>query len=159
MWCVGSVVAAPGLSCFEACGIPVSQAGTELTSPALQGRFLTTGPPGKSSLPTFFFFYANIKWSFILDDVVRYLGSDNKEKHPSSPIFEIIYFSFVSFFIIILKLYFKLEDCSLFNQVVSMLLSCRHSFYILDVNPLSDIICKYFSHSETCLFTLLTIVL
>ena len=55
MWCMGSAVAAQGLSCFEACGIPVSQAGIELTSHALQGRFLTTGPPGKASLPTFFF--------------------------------------------------------------------------------------------------------
>ena len=36
------------LSCSEACEIPVSQAEIELTSPALQGRFLTTGAPGKS---------------------------------------------------------------------------------------------------------------
>ena len=36
-------VAAPRLSCSVACGIL-----TEPTSPALQGRFLTTEPPGKS---------------------------------------------------------------------------------------------------------------
>jgi len=36
------------LSCFEACGILVPQAGLEPESPALQGGFLTTGPPGKS---------------------------------------------------------------------------------------------------------------
>ena len=30
-----------------ACGILVSQPGNKPTSPALQGRFLTTGPPGK----------------------------------------------------------------------------------------------------------------
>ena len=37
-----------GLSCFEACGILVPQPGIEPVSPALPGRFLTTGPPGKS---------------------------------------------------------------------------------------------------------------
>ena len=36
-----------GLSC-PTCGILVPQPGTELTSLALEGRFLTTGPPGKS---------------------------------------------------------------------------------------------------------------
>ena len=41
-----SVVAV--LSCSAACGILVSRPGMEPTSPALQGRFLTTGPPGKS---------------------------------------------------------------------------------------------------------------
>ena len=33
-----------------ACGILVSQPGFELASPALEGRFLTTGPPGKSPI-------------------------------------------------------------------------------------------------------------
>ena len=47
-WCMGSVVAACGISCPADCGISVSLPGTEPTSPALQGRFLTTGPPGKS---------------------------------------------------------------------------------------------------------------
>ena len=36
------------LSCFKACGILVPQPGIEPVSPALPGRFLTTGPPGKS---------------------------------------------------------------------------------------------------------------
>ena len=36
-------VAAPRLSCSVACGILI-----EPTSPALQSKFLTTGPPGKS---------------------------------------------------------------------------------------------------------------
>ena len=44
---VGSVVAAYGLSCPAACGILVTQSGIEPTPPALEGRFLTTGPPGK----------------------------------------------------------------------------------------------------------------
>ena len=48
--CVGLVVVACGLSCPEACGILVPQAGIEPMSPALEGGFLTTGPPGKSLL-------------------------------------------------------------------------------------------------------------
>ena len=45
--CVGSVVAAQ-LSCPVACGILVPQPGIEPASPALEGGFLTTRPPGKS---------------------------------------------------------------------------------------------------------------
>ena len=41
----GSVVRAHGLSCSAACGILVPRPGIKPTSPALQGRFLTTGPP------------------------------------------------------------------------------------------------------------------
>ena len=36
-----------GLSCSVACGILVPGPGIEPTSPALEGGFLTTGPPGK----------------------------------------------------------------------------------------------------------------
>ena len=32
----------------KACGILIPQPGTEPVSPALEGGFLTTGPPGKS---------------------------------------------------------------------------------------------------------------
>ena len=47
--CVCQVlVVARGLSCPVACGILVPQPGIEPTSPAVEGRFLTTGPPGKS---------------------------------------------------------------------------------------------------------------
>ena len=46
--CVGSVVVACGFSCPTACGILVPQPGIEPKSPALEGEFLTTGPPGKS---------------------------------------------------------------------------------------------------------------
>ena len=45
---MGSVVAACRISCPAACGILVSQPETEPASPTLQGRFLTTGPSGKS---------------------------------------------------------------------------------------------------------------
>ena len=44
------IVAAGWFCCFAACGILVSQLGIEPTSSALQGRFLTTAPPGKLSL-------------------------------------------------------------------------------------------------------------
>ena len=55
LWSTGSraqalVVAARGLSCCEAYGIFPDQGGMEAVSPALQGGFLTTGPPGKSLL-------------------------------------------------------------------------------------------------------------
>ena len=43
-----------GLRCPSALGILVPQPGLELTSPALQGRFLTTGPPGRSLGGTFY---------------------------------------------------------------------------------------------------------
>ena len=47
--CAGfSLVVAHGLSCPVACGILVPQPGIDPTSPALEGGFLTTGPPGKS---------------------------------------------------------------------------------------------------------------
>ena len=42
------LAATPGLSCLTACGILVPQLGIELSSPALHGRFLTTGLPEKS---------------------------------------------------------------------------------------------------------------
>ena len=44
----GSVVAVCRLSCLVACGILVPRPGIEPESPALEGGFLTTGPPGKS---------------------------------------------------------------------------------------------------------------
>ena len=45
--CADLYFAAPGLSCLAACGILVPQAGIRPESSALEGRFLTTGPPGK----------------------------------------------------------------------------------------------------------------
>ena len=47
---VGSVVSACKLSCPMACGILIPPLEIELASPALEGGFLTTGPPGKSLL-------------------------------------------------------------------------------------------------------------
>ena len=44
----GSVIAARRLSFPETCGILVPCRGIEPVIPAFQGRFLSTGPPGKS---------------------------------------------------------------------------------------------------------------
>ena len=49
LWGTGSVVVEHRLSCPEACGILVPRPGIEPVSPALAGKFLTTGPPGKFS--------------------------------------------------------------------------------------------------------------
>ena len=46
--CVGSVVVVHRLSRLTACRILVPQPGIEPTSPALEGGFFTSGPPGKS---------------------------------------------------------------------------------------------------------------
>ena len=46
--CTGSVVEVLELGCPAACGILVPWPRIEPSSPALEGRFLTTGPPGKS---------------------------------------------------------------------------------------------------------------
>ena len=43
-----SVLKVLGLSCSLACGILVSWPGIKPASPTLEGRFFTTGPPGKS---------------------------------------------------------------------------------------------------------------
>ena len=56
--CGGSVVAVGRLRCSAARGVFVSQPGIKPTSPALQGGFLTTGPPEK---PLYFYF---CRWSF-----------------------------------------------------------------------------------------------
>ena len=48
-----SVVVTCGLICSVACGILVHRPGIEPASPALQGGFFTTGPPGKSLLNCF----------------------------------------------------------------------------------------------------------
>jgi len=46
--CAQTLVAALGLSCLTVCGILVPQLGITPSSPALCGRFLTTGLPEKS---------------------------------------------------------------------------------------------------------------
>ena len=56
-WHAGSFVVAPGLSSWGlvTCGILVLWSGMKPISPALEGRFLTTGSPGKSKCITFSF--------------------------------------------------------------------------------------------------------
>ena len=51
LWSTGvSVIEAHRINCLVACGILVPRPGIEPASPALQGRFLITGPPRKSLL-------------------------------------------------------------------------------------------------------------
>ena len=49
IWLLWVLVVVRGLHCSVACGNLAPRPGTEPASPALQGGFLTTGPPGKSS--------------------------------------------------------------------------------------------------------------
>ena len=65
---VGSAAVVFRLSCPIACGILVPGPGIEPTSPALEGRFLTTTrPPGKSQTIFFFFFFKNKVGGISLD--------------------------------------------------------------------------------------------
>ena len=48
--CASSVVVAHTLSCPATCGILVPRPGVEPASPALEGGFLTTGPPGRTHI-------------------------------------------------------------------------------------------------------------
>ena len=43
-----SLVAVHGLSCLMACGVLALRPGIEPVFPALEGGFLTAGPPGNS---------------------------------------------------------------------------------------------------------------
>ena len=51
---MGSVVSMRRFNCCPECGILVPNPGIKLMSPALQGRFLTTGPPGESLIYSVF---------------------------------------------------------------------------------------------------------
>ena len=53
----GSVVAACSLSCPVECGNLVPLRGIQPVSPALEGGFLTAGPPGKSQKVFCFYFF------------------------------------------------------------------------------------------------------
>ena len=67
---------AHGLSCPSACGILVPWPRIEPASPALEGRFFTTGPPGKSAVPTLKIRAAGsatmLKWRKILITVISF---------------------------------------------------------------------------------------
>ena len=53
IWLCRALAAAHGLSCPTACGILDPRPGIEPASPALEGRFLITGPPGESHAECF----------------------------------------------------------------------------------------------------------
>ena len=54
---VGSVVVVHALSCLAVGGILIPLPGIKLMCPALEGRFSTTGPPGKSHVMRVFWIY------------------------------------------------------------------------------------------------------
>ena len=56
MQCMDPLVGVHWFSCSELYGISIPWPRMEPTSPALQGRFLTTGPPGKSLSSIFLIF-------------------------------------------------------------------------------------------------------
>ena len=64
-----SLLEAHVLSCSVACGILIPQPGIEPMSPALQGRFLTTGLLGKSPPPPLLFTVREICTRMSLDGV------------------------------------------------------------------------------------------
>ena len=55
-----SLVVVCGLSCSVACGILVQWLGIKPMTPALEGAFLTTGPPGNSNI-----YILGSMWAFI----------------------------------------------------------------------------------------------
>ena len=65
-----SVVVVCGFSCPSTCGVLVPRPGIKPVFPAWQGRFLTTGPPGKSLkqciLKEFNSHYPRITWWYLL---------------------------------------------------------------------------------------------
>ena len=63
-----SLVVVHGLSCPTACGILVPRPGIEPTSPALEGGFSTTGPPGKSSMVVIVLFV----WNWVTEEVTKF---------------------------------------------------------------------------------------
>ena len=72
LWYAGfSLVAAHRLSCPVACGILVPWPGIEPMSPALEGGFLTTGPPGKSQEQIFFRDIKRLCFGFSLIPLAR----------------------------------------------------------------------------------------
>ena len=77
LWCTGtwtpehtgSTAAAHELSSFTTCVFSVPRPGIEPTFPALQGRFLTTGPPRKSL--SCFFLNRTLFWFFHLLTIIH----------------------------------------------------------------------------------------
>ena len=67
IWLCWVLVVAHGLSCPWACGILVAWPEIQPASPAWQGRFLATGPPGKSLERTFDWFklFRKLDWLLV----------------------------------------------------------------------------------------------
>ena len=61
-----SLVSAQQLSCSSTCGILVLQPGIKPVSPALEGSFLSTGPPGESQCTSHLISHGGSSGSFLL---------------------------------------------------------------------------------------------
>ena len=75
LWSTDPLVVAGRLICSMACGLLLPWPEIEPMSPALQGRFLTTGPPGKSQLKVWLNLHLGKAWmlqimAFILEELV-----------------------------------------------------------------------------------------
>ena len=79
---MGSAVVARGLSCPTAGGILVPRPGMEPTSPALEGGFFTTGPPGKSLIC---FLNYDLLQATLDEDVVTVFHRDKLTRMPLLP--------------------------------------------------------------------------
>ena len=67
------------------------------------------------------------------------------------------YFSFLIIFHFFGKVFKSFAGYFFIGLFVFLSLSFESSLYILDIRPLSYVICKHFSQSMTCLFILLTV--
>ena len=67
-----SGVVAHRLSCPATCGILVPGSGIEPVSPALAGRFLTIGPPGKSQYTDFWFRLFGLFLHYFLSCTIKF---------------------------------------------------------------------------------------
>ena len=93
----GSVVVVHGLSCSLAHGILVPRLGIEPASLALEGRFLTTGPPGKSFPSYSFLFLIFVVDGCLFTRVSEFISAESIWLSPSK----------IRVFSLIINLYYK----------------------------------------------------
>ena len=80
--CLCLVAVAFRCSCPEACGILAPEPGIKPVSPAMEGGFLTTGPPGKSPFQEFYrYFFGSlnrVSLSFQQQDLFQWVSSSHQ---------------------------------------------------------------------------------